>query len=117
MPFLWTESSSKILHNGDVALTGLQNLFKNSPIVFNNSAKFTQLSANNLKLAEKCGRYSKTGTITAVPKRMTHDHSFMWTVEKGVSASLLAVVPLGLIYPNFLLDNIMAVLICAHSHW
>lgn len=66
---------------------------------------------------QRCTKNAKPTILITVPKRMMHDHSFLWTVEKGVSASLLFVVPLGLLYPNFVLDNVMAVLIAAHSHW
>lgn len=104
-----TSSLQMKLHN---IFPGIHSLCKNTPIVYNNAAKFTQLSANNLRTMQK-----NTNLIAQIPKRTMHDHSFMWTVEKGVSASLLLVVPLGLAFPNMLFDNIMAILIAAHSHW
>ncbi|KPJ16995.1 Putative succinate dehydrogenase [ubiquinone] cytochrome b small subunit, mitochondrial [Papilio machaon] len=46
-----------------------------------------------------------------------HDHSKLWVIEKGVSALLVPLIPLGLLVPNKLFDSILAILITAHSFW
>ncbi|XP_013170528.1 PREDICTED: putative succinate dehydrogenase [ubiquinone] cytochrome b small subunit, mitochondrial isoform X1 [Papilio xuthus] len=46
-----------------------------------------------------------------------HDHAKLWIIEKGVSALLVPLIPLGLLVPNKLFDSILAILITAHSFW
>ncbi|XP_013135744.1 PREDICTED: putative succinate dehydrogenase [ubiquinone] cytochrome b small subunit, mitochondrial isoform X2 [Papilio polytes] len=46
-----------------------------------------------------------------------HDHSKLWVIEKGVSALMVPLIPLGLLVPNKLFDSILAILITAHSFW
>uniref|UniRef100_A0A170YAQ0 Succinate dehydrogenase [ubiquinone] cytochrome b small subunit n=1 Tax=Triatoma infestans TaxID=30076 RepID=A0A170YAQ0_TRIIF len=46
-----------------------------------------------------------------------HDHSKIWTYEKILSAGLVMIYPLGIMYPNVLFDIIMAVTSVMHIHW
>lgn len=46
-----------------------------------------------------------------------HDHSKIWLLEKAVSVGLLAVIPLALVYPNPVLDYVLALSLIVHIHW
>lgn len=55
--------------------------------------------------------------VTKASKGHHHDHSKMWTYEKALSAGLVMIYPLGIMYPNVLFDIIMAVSSVMHMHW
>lgn len=44
-------------------------------------------------------------------------HSTLWTVERAVSAGLLAIVPAAIAFPSQPLDVILAVSMVMHAHW
>uniref|UniRef100_T1HF63 Uncharacterized protein n=1 Tax=Rhodnius prolixus TaxID=13249 RepID=T1HF63_RHOPR len=57
-------------------------------------------------------------TVAAKPDASSHhDHSKLWTYEKALSAGLLVICPLGVMYPNVLFDILMAVSAVMHMHW
>ncbi|XP_017031486.1 succinate dehydrogenase [ubiquinone] cytochrome b small subunit, mitochondrial [Drosophila kikkawai] len=44
-------------------------------------------------------------------------HTLLWTVERVVSAGLLAVIPAAFIAPSQVLDALLAVSVVIHAHW
>lgn len=44
-------------------------------------------------------------------------HSTLWTVERALSAGLLAILPAAIIWPSQPLDALLAVSIVMHAHW
>ena len=46
-----------------------------------------------------------------------HDHSKLWTFERGVAVGLLGLVPAAFLFPNPLFDYILAVTVVMHNHW
>ena len=46
-----------------------------------------------------------------------HDHSRLWTIERGVALGLLGLVPVAFIFPSTFMDNILAITIVMHNHW
>jgi len=44
-------------------------------------------------------------------------HTLLWTVERIVSAGLLAVIPAAFIAPSQVLDALMAISVVIHTHW
>ncbi|KAK6635103.1 hypothetical protein RUM44_000352 [Polyplax serrata] len=47
----------------------------------------------------------------------SHDHSKIWTLERGLAIGLLGTVPAALLYPCQALDTAMALLIVVHTHF
>lgn len=45
------------------------------------------------------------------------DHSRLWALEKGVSAALIAVLPLAFLTPHPYLDYALALSLVTHVHW
>lgn len=41
----------------------------------------------------------------------------MWTIERGVSAVLLAILPAAIAFPSKTLDILLAVTVVMHTHW
>lgn len=54
-----------------------------------------------------------------VPKQAAagSDHSGLWTAERFLSAGLLLFLPGALLYPNQILDSLLAVSLVMHAHW
>lgn len=44
-------------------------------------------------------------------------HTALWTIERGVSAALLAVIPAAFLMPSQTLDALLAVSLVLHTHW
>lgn len=101
------------------------NVLRFSPVAINNAARFTQLAnARGPTLAQKCvslkALTSAVQKFSVSPSRMMsqgHNHAFMWTVERFLSAGLLLIIPATLALCHPWMDNIFAVTIAAHSHW
>lgn len=47
----------------------------------------------------------------------SNNHSKLWTIERGFSAALLAVIPAAIAFPSKSLDTLMAVTMVMHAHW
>lgn len=45
------------------------------------------------------------------------NHAGLWTVERVVSAALLAVIPAALLFPSKTLDTLLAISVVMHAHW
>ncbi|XP_017134053.1 succinate dehydrogenase [ubiquinone] cytochrome b small subunit, mitochondrial [Drosophila elegans] len=58
--------------------------------------------------------------ISASAPRMASaesSHTLLWTVERVVSAGLLAIIPAAFIAPSQVLDALLAVSVVIHTHW
>uniref|UniRef100_A0A0A9WVI8 Succinate dehydrogenase [ubiquinone] cytochrome b small subunit n=1 Tax=Lygus hesperus TaxID=30085 RepID=A0A0A9WVI8_LYGHE len=75
------------------------------------------LKAKPLGLLSKVQSFSTSSAVLASGGVDHHDHSKIWTLERLLSIALMPVVPLGIMYPNILLDLIMSVAIVMHVHW
>lgn len=88
-------------------------MVKKGPMVITTNSPFSQLfknrsTQNNLKLA----------VLNNSSKRyMSADHGKLWTIEKALSAGLLAIVPAAILYPNQALDHLLALSLVVHAHW
>ncbi|KAL1514056.1 hypothetical protein ABEB36_003381 [Hypothenemus hampei] len=79
---------------------------------------FTQLVCKNrtaLPLAVKC--HNQFVKAIEPTRKMSADHSKLWSIEKLFSLILLGVVPATFICPNKILDNLFAVAVVMHFHW
>jgi len=48
----------------------------------------------------------------------THNHSMLWSIERYLSASLLALIPGAFILPSLpMMDYALAMALCLHVHW
>ncbi|XP_023176139.1 succinate dehydrogenase [ubiquinone] cytochrome b small subunit, mitochondrial [Drosophila hydei] len=47
----------------------------------------------------------------------TSSHTRLWTIERIVSAGLLAVIPAAFIAPSQVLDALLAISVVIHTHW
>lgn len=57
-------------------------------------------------------------TMTSVNRASANsNHSTLWTIERGVSAALLAIIPVAIAFPSKPLDILMAVTVVMHAHW
>lgn len=57
---------------------------------------------------------------TAAPKAAANtegSHITLWIMERAVSASLIAIVPLAIAIPSKPLDILLAVSLVAHTYW
>lgn len=45
------------------------------------------------------------------------NHSGLWTIERGLSAALLAVLPAAIAFPSKTLDTLLAITVVMHAHW
>lgn len=55
--------------------------------------------------------------MTAVNRSAHGNHSALWTIERGVSVALLAIIPAALAFPSKPLDVLMAITVVMHTHW
>lgn len=46
-----------------------------------------------------------------------HSHSRIWTMERFLSAGLIGLLPLSLVYPNPAFDYALALALTIHVHW
>lgn len=69
---------------------------------------------------------NKNESTKLVPKDMmkmqvrnssSGDHVTLWTMEKALSAAMLPIVPMALLYPSAPLDYLLAFTITLHGHW
>lgn len=44
-------------------------------------------------------------------------HTALWTAERVLSAGLLGIIPIALVFPSQGLDAILAVSVVIHQHW
>lgn len=56
-------------------------------------------------------------SLSSVCRSAHGDHSKLWTIERGVSAALLAILPAALAFPSKSLDILLAVTVVMHTHW
>lgn len=56
-------------------------------------------------------------STTAVRKSASGNYATLWTVERAVSAALLALLPAALIIPSKTLDTLLAISVVMHAHW
>lgn len=59
-------------------------------------------------------------TISTTPVKNSSaggSHAALWTIERGVSLGLLAVIPGAFLFPCQALDALMAVSVVMHQHW
>ncbi|KAM7359761.1 succinate dehydrogenase [ubiquinone] cytochrome b small subunit, mitochondrial-like [Cochliomyia hominivorax] len=45
------------------------------------------------------------------------NHTALWTIERGVSVALLAVIPAAFLLPSQTMDALLAVSLVLHTHW
>lgn len=68
-----------------------------------------QISAVNTRLAHQ---------INASDSKPQHgSHDKLWAAERFLSAGLLAILPVGILFPSQPLDALMAVSIVLHQYW
>ncbi|XP_018335018.1 succinate dehydrogenase [ubiquinone] cytochrome b small subunit, mitochondrial [Agrilus planipennis] len=102
--------------------------FKSPNIVFGNKLNLTKLvsqkqftSFNQLPRNKNIKQLLSQAVVKnkqALRNASTDsDHRKLWTAERAISLLLLGVVPYGIISPNAVTDNLMAVLTVAHIHW
>jgi len=73
-----------------------------------------QSSLRNLLSAE----FKRTISTTPVKNSSAGgSHAALWTIERGVSLGLLAVIPGAFLFPCQALDALMAVSVVMHQHW
>ncbi|XP_023233171.1 succinate dehydrogenase [ubiquinone] cytochrome b small subunit, mitochondrial-like [Centruroides sculpturatus] len=46
-----------------------------------------------------------------------HDHSFMWTLERVVSLSLMGMMPAAFVFSHPIMDYLVSLALVAHVHW
>ncbi|EDW83262.1 uncharacterized protein Dwil_GK22767 [Drosophila willistoni] len=59
-------------------------------------------------------------SLMSAPCRMassSSSHTALWTLERFVSAGLLAVIPAAFLAPSQVLDALMAISVVIHTHW
>lgn len=74
------------------------------------------LQKTSISTSLKCGPFFST-SHNASAAHAEHSHSFIWTVERFMSAGLIGLLPLSLAFPNPGLDYALALALTAHVHW
>ncbi|XP_034487054.1 succinate dehydrogenase [ubiquinone] cytochrome b small subunit, mitochondrial isoform X2 [Drosophila innubila] len=78
-----------------------------------------QALAKPLALTQKVTPVAMRGISVSAPKMASAgtNHTSLWTIERVVSAGLLAVIPAAFLAPSQVLDALLAVSVVIHTHW
>ncbi|XP_037948556.1 succinate dehydrogenase [ubiquinone] cytochrome b small subunit, mitochondrial [Teleopsis dalmanni] len=60
---------------------------------------------------------ARTFTLTAPKMVGFSNHTMLWKAERIVSAALLGIMPIAIMFPSQTLDALMAISIIIHTHW
>lgn len=78
---------------------------------------------STLNSNEKCLLRSKLDILEKYNQRLaasaagSHDHSKLWTIERAVSAGLLALIPASFWIPYPIMNYALALSLVVHVHW
>ncbi|XP_060650240.1 succinate dehydrogenase [ubiquinone] cytochrome b small subunit, mitochondrial [Drosophila nasuta] len=72
-----------------------------------------------LALTQKVAPIAVRGIAVSAPKMASagSNHTSLWTIERVVSAGLLAVIPAAFLAPSQVLDALLAISVVIHTHW
>ncbi|EDV94985.1 succinate dehydrogenase [ubiquinone] cytochrome b small subunit, mitochondrial [Drosophila grimshawi] len=78
-----------------------------------------QALAKPLALTKSLVPIAKREISVSAPRMASasSNHTGLWTIERIVSAGLLAVIPAAFIAPSQIMDALLAVSVVIHTHW
>uniref|UniRef100_A0A8D8RLM9 Succinate dehydrogenase [ubiquinone] cytochrome b small subunit n=1 Tax=Cacopsylla melanoneura TaxID=428564 RepID=A0A8D8RLM9_9HEMI len=68
-------------------------------------------------LTPALARHFSATSVNLSPDHAKSDHTTLWTIERFLSAGLLAVIPAAYLVPSAALEYALVLSIVMHSHW
>ncbi|KAI5714110.1 hypothetical protein M8J76_015712 [Diaphorina citri] len=121
---------STLSRNGFKSLRGLNSSLSLMKYSTQNGSLTRLPQVNQLQIVQKLSNQNFTSLSPSLVKHFSttqvqhdaavhskSDHTTLWTIERFLSAGLLAVIPAAYLVPSVALEYALVVSIVMHSHW